>query len=290
MATAAVVAQAVALGHLIASAMPGARPLDRPGWFAVLAAGVGARAMCALAGELSASRAAVSAKAVLRARLVAAALSTAPLGHGGPALARSGGRGSDGPGTTGPGPTFAAGDMAALAGRGLDAIDVYVGRCLPDMVLAAASPLALLCAAGVLDWVSALVMTVVVALFPVFGALVGRSSLDLAAKRWSQLEQLGRQVADLFQGLPVLKAFGRTPEQRARLAAANETLRCSTSGTLRVAFLSALVLDTLASVSVALVAVPLGLRLITGGVGLAPALAVLIIAPEVFLPLRRASA
>jgi ATP-binding cassette subfamily C protein CydD len=135
-----------------------------------------------------------------------------------------------------------------------------------------------------------LIMAVVVALFPVFGALVGRTTMSLAAQRWRQVENLGRQIADLFDGLPVLRAFGRTAEHRARVARTNEALSQSSTGVLRVAFLSALVLDTLGSVSVALVAVPLGLRLLSGGARLSAALAVLIIAPEVFLPLRRASA
>jgi ATP-binding cassette subfamily C protein/ATP-binding cassette subfamily C protein CydD len=161
---------------------------------------------------------------------------------------------------------------------------------LPDLVLAALAPLALLLAVGVLDWISALIMAVVVALFPVFGALAGRTSMSLAADRWRQVENLGRQIADLFDGLPVLRAFGRTADYRARMARTNEALSQSSSRVLRVAFLSALVLDTLGSVSVALVAVPLGLRLLTGGAHLSAALAVLILAPEVFLPLRRASA
>ena len=97
-------------------------------------------------------------------------------------------------------------------------------------------------------------------------------------------------MADLIQGLPVLRAFGRTAQQRASIARANEALRRSSAKVLKIAFLSALVLDTLGSVSVALVAVPLGLRLLTGAVRLSAALAVLVVAPEVFLPLRRASA
>jgi ABC-type transport system involved in cytochrome bd biosynthesis fused ATPase/permease subunit len=157
------------------------------------------------------------------------------------------------------------------------------------MVLAAAAPLALLAAVGVLDWLSALVMVVIVALFPVFGALVGRASLTLAGQRWRQVEELGCQIGDLFEGLPVLRAYGRTADQRQRMARANDILSRSGTKVLRVAFLSALVLDTLGSVSVALVAVPLGLRLLTGNVSLSAALAVLIVAPEVFLPLRRAS-
>ncbi|HXR23481.1 MAG TPA: thiol reductant ABC exporter subunit CydD [Acidimicrobiales bacterium] len=269
LATASVVAQAVALANLLASAVPGSgpRPPDRAGWFVLLVAGAGVRALAAVASEVVAALGASRVKAGLRSRLVVAALDHS--------VAREKG---------GPG------DLATLAGRGLDALDVYVGRCLPDLVLAVVAPIALLVAVGVLDWVSAIVMAVVVALFPVFGALVGKMTMQLAGERWRRVEQLGRQIADLIQGLPALRALGRTAEQRASIARANEALRSSSSKVLRVAFLSALVLDTLGSVSIALVAVPLGLRLLTGSVRLSAALAVLILAPEVFLPLRRASA
>ncbi len=269
LATASVVAQAVALANLLASAMPGSgpSPADRAGWFVLLVAGAGVRALTALVGEVVAALGASRVKAGLRSRLVVAALERSAAGEAG-----------------GPG------DLATLAGRGLDALDVYVGRCLPDLVLAVVAPIALLVAVGALDWLSAIVMAVVVVLFPVFGGLVGKATMQLAGERWRRVEQLGRQVDDLIQGLPALRAFGRTTQQRASIARANEALRRSSSRVLRVAFLSALVLDTLGSVSVALVAVPLGLRLLTGSVRLSAALAVLVLAPEVFLPLRRASA
>ncbi len=269
LATASIVVQAVALAHLLASAMPGAVAGDRARWLVLFGAGACVRAVVALLGEILAGASASRAIAALRSRLVTAALHQAP----------SPGRGTGGPG-----------DIAAVAGRGLDALDVYIGRCLPDLVLAAAAPLALLVAVGSLDWLSALTMAVVVALFPVFGALIGRTSMSMAADRWRQVEHLGRQIVDLFDGLAVLRAFGRTAEHRARMARTNEALSQSSTRVLRVAFLSALVLDTLGSVSVALIAVPLGLRLVAGEVRLSAALAVLIVAPEVFLPLRRASA
>ena len=148
------------------------------------------------------------------------------------------------------------------------------------------APIALAAAIGVLDWLSGLIIVVVIALFPVFGALVGKTGAELARTRWSQVEALGRQIVDVFEGLPILKAFGRSSEQRKRIEQASDQLRRSSHTTLRIAFLSALVLDTLASVSVALVAVPLGLRLLSGSVHLSAALAVLVITPEVFLPLR----
>ena len=267
---ATIVVQAVALAALLAGAMGSATGSVLPPilW---LAGAIAIRGLCALAGELVAGRGAEIAKAELRGRLVGAA------------LRRASGGGGDGGGVGG-------GDVATLAGRGIDALDAYIGRCLPDLVLAAAVPIALVAVIGALDWVSAIIIATVLCLFPVFGVLVGQSSGRLAARRWNHVEAFGRQIADIFEGLPVLKAFGRSTRQRERIAEAAEGLRLASLSTLRVAFLSALVLDTLASVSVALVGVPLGLRLLSGSIHLAPALAVLIVAPEVFLPLRRASA
>jgi len=263
---ASVVVQALALAGLLAGAMSRTDedPLPAILW---LAGAFTVRGLCALLAEVVAGHGAEAAKAQLRRRLLSATLSQAAGGGG-----------------------MGGGDVAALAGRGLDALDAYIGRCLPDLVLAATVPIALVVVIGALDWPSALIVLTVLALFPVFGILVGESGGRLAARRWGQVEAFGRQIADIFEGLPVLKAFGRSVRQRERIAETAEGLRQASLSTLRVAFLSALVLDTLASVSVALVAVPLGLRLLSGSVRLAPALAVLIVAPEVFLPVRRASA
>lgn len=264
---ATVVVQALALASLLAGAMAGARPSDRAAAFAWLGGAVALRGVCAFGGELLARTGSTWTKGQLRRRLLGAALRQAPAGSGG-----------------------SPAEVATVAGRGLDALDVYVGRCLPDLVLAAVAPLALVVAVGALDWVSAIVIAAALCLFPLFGALVGRANATLAGQRWRQVERLGRQIVDVFEGMAVLKAFGRSRQQRARIEQAGEALRKASLRTLRVAFLSALVLDELASISVALVAVPLGLRLLNGTVSLAAALAVLIVAPEVFLPLRRASA
>lgn len=269
-AAASLVVQALAIADLLAGAMPGAMPgagqghVGRDLWWLAVAAAV--RAVCALAGEVVAGVGSSVAKAQMRAGLVRAVL------HGGSA------------GGVDPA------EVAAVAGRGMDSLEVYTGRCLPGLLIGGLAPLALAVAVGLLDWVSGLIVLVAIALFPLFGALVGRASMALARDRWAEVEQLGRRVADIFQGLPVLRALGRSGAQRSQIARANESLRQASMATLRLAFLSALVLDTLASVSVALVAVPLGLRLLDGSMRLPAALAVLIVSPEVFLPLRRASA
>lgn len=262
---AAIVVQALALAGLLASAM-GTRAVDPLAAAVWIAGAAVVRGLCALAAEVTGARGAEAAKAALRARLLGAAVARAPAG------------------------TASAGAIAAVAGRGIDALDPYIGRCLPDLVLAAAVPLGLTVVIGALDWVSMLVIASVLVLFPVFGYLVGAASNDLARRRWRQVEDFGRQIADVFEGLPLLKALGHSARQRERVALAGDALSAASLATLRVAFLSALVLDTLASVSIALVAVPLGLRLLTGSVSLSAALAVLIVAPEVLLPLRRATA
>jgi ATP-binding cassette subfamily C protein CydD len=261
-----VAVQALALASLLAGAMSATLPDPLPA-VAWLAGSVLIRGLCHLAAELVGARGSAAAKAALRRSLLDAAL-------------RSGGGGSAG----------APGSVATLAGRGLDALDPYIGRCLPDLILAAAVPIGLAAVIGGLDWLSGIIVVVVIGLFPVFAPLVGRAGASLARERWGQIEAFGRQIADVFEGLPVLKAYGRSARQRGRIQEAGEVLRVASLSTLRVALLTALVLDTLASVAVALLAVPLGLRLLTGSVPLSTALAVLVVAPEVFLPLRRASA
>jgi ATP-binding cassette, subfamily C, bacterial CydD len=265
--TASVVVQALALATLIASALPGGHLGDHMSALVSLGAAGGIRGLVFLVGEGVAQRGAARTKSELR-----AAILTASLRSGTPA------------------PEAGAGEMASIAGRGLDALEVYVGRCVPDLLLAVAAPVALVAVVGALDWISGLIIVVVLLLFPIFGVLVGRASTTLASSRWAQLESLGRQVEDIFRGLPVLRAFDRAADQRRRIQQTSEALHRASMDTLRIALLSALVLDTLASVSVALVAVPLGLRLVHGGIHLATALAVLIVTPEVFVPMRRASA
>ncbi len=182
------------------------------------------------------------------------------------------------------------GELAVTLGRGLDALDTYVADYLPRLVLAGLAPLVLLGVIGALDWVSLLVLVAALGVVPVFMVLVGKLTEERVARRWSALGALGAHFLDTVQGLPVLRAYGRARRQEAQIAAVTDDLRRTTLAVLREAFLSALVLETLAAVGTALVAVPLALRLIGGHMTLAPALTVLILTPEVFLPLRRASA
>ena len=263
-ATASIAAQAVLLARLVASAFPGAPPGEsRVAMLAGVAVAATVRGACGLASEVVAQRAATRVKTGLRVALVARTLVV-----GGPG----------------------AGELATIAGRGLDALDVYVGRSLPDLVLAGAAPFVLVAVIAYEDWLSAVVVLVALVLFPVFGALVGKSTGERARARWAEVVTLGDHLVDLFAGLHVLRAYGRTQRERVRVEELGERLRRSSLATLKVAFVSALVLDTLASVSTALVAVPIGIRLVYGAMQLAPGLAALVVTPEVFVPLRRASA
>jgi len=143
---------------------------------------------------------------------------------------------------------------------------------------------------GWLNWLSLVTLLVVLAIVPVFLALVGRLTAARVRRRSAALGRLGAHFLDVLQGLATLRAFGRARRQEGELAKVSEELRRATLGVLREAFLSGLVLETMAAVGTALVAVPLGLELLAGRTLLAPALAVLVMTPEVFSPIRRASA
>jgi thiol reductant ABC exporter CydD subunit len=181
------------------------------------------------------------------------------------------------------------GELAVTLGHGLDGLDGYVGRYLPRLVLAALAPLVLLGWVAHLDLLSAGILLITLALLPVFMILIGQLTQARALSRWRALGQLSGQFLDAVEGLPILRAFGRARVQREIIAQATGELRRETLGTLRVALLSALVLETLAAVGTALVAVPLGLRLVSGQMTLVAALTILVLAPEVYLPVRRAS-
>ena len=157
-------------------------------------------------------------------------------------------------------------------------------------MLAALTPLVLLAWIVVDDWFSAVILVVTAAVIPLFMILLGLEANRSAARQWERLSGLAATFYDLLQGLPTLRAFGRADDGRATLERANRELRDETMSTLKVAFLSSLALETLASVGTALVALFLGLRLLHGTLEVGTALAILVLAPEVYLPLRRAGA
>ncbi|MEU6995307.1 thiol reductant ABC exporter subunit CydD [Streptomyces sp. NPDC046465] len=178
------------------------------------------------------------------------------------------------------------GETATLLTRGLDALDPYVVGYLPTMAATAVVPLAVVAAVWWTDWTSALIIVITLPLIPVFGALVGLHTAQRTARQWRLLSRLGGHFLDVVAGLPTLRAFGRERHQTKVVREMADAHRRATMRTLRVAFLSSLVLETVATLSVALVAVPVGLRLLHGEVDLHTALIVLFLAPEAYLPLR----
>jgi ATP-binding cassette subfamily C protein CydCD len=181
-------------------------------------------------------------------------------------------------------------EVTTLATRGLDALDPYFGRYLPELVRASTIPAGVLLALAVADWPSALTVALTLPLIPLFMALVGWYTDRRARRQWRALAVLSHHFLDVVAGLPTLKAFGRAKAQADTIRKVGEEHRRASMAALRVAFLSALVLELLSTLSVALVAVSIGVRLVDGEMGLASGLFVLVLVPEAYLPLRRVGA
>ncbi|MGW0071132.1 ABC transporter ATP-binding protein/permease [Streptosporangium sandarakinum] len=179
-----------------------------------------------------------------------------------------------------------SGELVTLTGRGLDALDPYLSGYLPAVAVAGVVPVAVLVRLFAADLTSALIVLVTVPLIPIFGALVGMHTKAVTERQWRALARLGGHFLDVVRGLPTLRAFGRARYQAEVIARVADAHRAATMRTLRVAFLSSLVLELAASLSLALVAVPVGLRLLSGSLDLSAALLVLLLAPEAYLPLR----
>ncbi|WP_245666967.1 thiol reductant ABC exporter subunit CydD [Actinomadura latina] len=183
-------------------------------------------------------------------------------------------------------PAGAAGARVTLLTRGLDAVDPFFTGYVPQLLAACVVPPLVLVRLLAADWASALVVAVTVPLVPVFGALVGMRAAALTGRQWGLLQRLGGHFRDVLAGLGTLRAFGRTEHQSRVVRELAGEHRRATVRALRVAFLSSLVLELVCALSVALVAVPVGLRLLDGRMVLAAGLLVLVLTPEVYLPLR----
>ncbi|WP_409364985.1 thiol reductant ABC exporter subunit CydD [Catellatospora methionotrophica] len=181
-----------------------------------------------------------------------------------------------------------AGELATLTGRGLDALDGYFTGYLPQLVLGVTVPVGVLATLIFADLASAVIVLVTLPLIPIFGILVGWQTRVATERQWRRLRLLGGHFLDMLSGLPTLKAFGRARAQVAAVREMADRHREATMRTLRIAFLSALVLELVGTISVALVAVPVGLRLLGGGMTLAAAFTVLLLTPEAYAPLRAA--
>jgi thiol reductant ABC exporter CydD subunit len=177
-------------------------------------------------------------------------------------------------------------EITAAAVQGIDALEGYFARYLPQVVLASVVPLLVVAWVAVVDWESGLIMLLTLPLVPVFMWLIGRYTEQRTRERWEALQSLSTHFLDVVRGLPTLRAVGQSRAQGAALGAIGERYRRATMSTLRVSFLSGSVLELAATLGVALVAVTAGVRLVEGGLALQAGLAVLILAPEVYLPLR----
>lgn len=255
----------VLMGQAVASVLAGLMLRD-PAWADQLgwgAAGVLLRSLTVWAQGVAARRAALGVKEELRSQLLETAL-------------RNGVR------AAGP----ADGGLAVLATRGLDALDSYYTQYLPALVNCAAIPLLLGARILFADWVSAVVIVLTVPLVPVFMVLIGRYTEDKVRDAQAALSRLSAHMLELAKGLPVLVGLGRASAQRRALEEISEEYRSRTMGTLRTAFLSALALELIATISVAVVAVFIGVRLVHGDMALEAGLLALILAPDCYLPLR----
>jgi ATP-binding cassette subfamily C protein CydCD len=243
--------------------------LEEPGW-AWRAGGVALLALLIRAlGDwglsVAARRAAGRAKSGIRARLLERILA---------APAPMGGEGG------------AAGSDAVLVSRGLDALDDYYVKTLTSAVASAVIPLLVWIVVALHDLLSAVVLALTVPLVPLFMALIGRSTLEETRRSQSGLLRLSEHIVELARGLPVLVGLRRDRAQAKALEELGEDYRRRTMRTLRSAFMSSLALELITTLSVAVVAVFIGVRLVNGGIGLDTALLLLLIAPECFQPLR----
>jgi ATP-binding cassette subfamily C protein CydCD len=258
-------AQAALLADVVARAFLGHTPLGEltPDLVA-LAAVLAARALTTALFDVIGRRGALRVMSDLRARLARSLLVERP--------GLSGQRRS--------------GELATAAVQGVDALEAWFARYLPQLLLAAVMPPAVLAYAATRDLAAALVLAATVPVLIVFMVLVGLAAQAHARTRWQVLGQLGAHFADVVRSLDVLRAHGREQAQVQTVGAMAERYRVATMATLRVAFLSALVLELVAMIGTALVAATIGLQLAAGHLALADGLCVLLLAPELYAPLR----
>jgi ATP-binding cassette, subfamily C, bacterial CydD len=182
------------------------------------------------------------------------------------------------------------GRAQTLAAQGMTSIEPYVARYLPALVSAALLPFLAIATLAFVDWPSALIVTLTVPLLPVFAALIGHTTQESTQRRWRSLSALSGHFLDVMRGLPTLASYGRAEAQVETIAAVSLRHRLATMRTLRLAFLSSAALELLASLSVALVAVTVGIRLANGSMPLYTGMLAILLAPEAYWPIRRVGA
>nr|WP_206327360.1 thiol reductant ABC exporter subunit CydD [Streptomyces sp. S3(2020)] len=234
----------------------------------LLLAVAGGRALVSWLTELAAHRASAAVKSELRGRLLERA---AALGPGWLSGQRTG-------------------SLVALATRGVDAFDDYFSRYLPQLGLAVVVPVAVLARIVTEDWVSAAIIVGTLPLIPIFMVLIGWATQSRMDRQWQLLSRLSGHFLDVVAGLPTLKVFGRAKAQADSIRRITGEYRQATMRTLRIAFISSFALELLSTLSVALVAVTIGMRLVHGEMDLYIGLVILVLAPEAYLPLRQVGA
>ncbi len=178
------------------------------------------------------------------------------------------------------------GELITTALDGVDGLDGYLARYLPQIAFTAAIPLIILVAVFPQSLVAGIVVFATAPLLPIFTILIGRAAEARTKRQWAMLQLLGGHLHDVLQGLVTLQLYGRSRHQIQVIAEVGEQHRLATMSTLRLAFLSALALEFLASLSTAMVAVAISLALLMGQIGFTSALFILVLVPEFYTPLR----
>ncbi|MFF7719840.1 thiol reductant ABC exporter subunit CydD [Streptomyces luteogriseus] len=264
-----VIAQAMLIAEVVVGAFQHRMAVSGLGTPLLLLAAVAVgRALVGWLTELAAHRASAAVKSELRGRLLER---SAELGPNWLAGQRTG-------------------SLVALATRGVDALDDYFSRYLPQLGLAVVVPVAVLARIVTEDWVSAAIIVGTLPLIPVFMVLIGWATQSRMDRQWRLLSRLSGHFLDVVAGLPTLKVFGRAKAQAESIRRITGEYRQATMRTLRIAFISSFALELLATISVALVAVTIGMRLVHGEMDLYIGLVILVLAPEAYLPLRQVGA
>ena len=261
----AAVAQAFLVAHIIGRVFfGGAHPADILPGLGGLAVASLARSLLSWLSATAGATVAARVKTTLREQLVRR---LQDLGSGGLAGERSG-------------------ELSATLTRGVEQLDAYYSQYLPQLLIAVLAPLLILCFVIPLDWLSGLILLLTAPLIPVFMILIGHLARIMTERQWTVLSRMSAHFLDVLQGLPTLRLLRRARAETEEVGRISHDFRRATMGVLRVAFLSALTLELLATLGTALVAVTIGVRLLRGGITFEPALAILVLCPEFYGPLR----
>jgi len=266
--TLSIIAVAWFATNLIVRIIEGAALEDLTGGFVLFGVSIAVRAVSVWILDVLAARGAASVKSQLRVRVVAAVTALGPAWL----ASRSSGR------------------LTTIVSTGLDALDGYFSKYLPQLILTAIATPILVLVLLTQDFWTAVIVVITLPIIPLFMVLIGWATQAVQRKQWTALTALASSFLEVVDGLSTLKIFGRQHRQAARIEEITDDYRVRTMSVLRVSFISGFVLELAGSLSVALVAVSIGVRLVDGEIGLAVGLFVLLLTPEAYLPLRQVGA